>query len=271
MRRCIRLLIAFDGTAYKGWQRQQQVPTIQATLEEALGRICGHLVILHGAGRTDAGVHALGMVAHFHTSVQHPLTAFTRGVNSLVPPDIRILDAREEKTNFHSRYGALGKTYRYDLHAGGIQLPTRRFYEGHFPGSLDSQAIRTCLELIVGTHDFSSFEAAGSRNPLQEGRGAVRTIIDASLRENGRQNYSLFFTGDGFLRHMVRNLVGTLIQAGRGAISQEQFKKILANRDRSQAGPTAPACGLFLETIYYDPKNFPLRGKKHEPSPVHDR
>jgi tRNA pseudouridine38-40 synthase len=258
MRRCIRLLIAFDGTAYRGWQRQLHVPTIQATLEEALGLICGHAITLHGAGRTDSGVHALAMVAHFHTPVQHPLSAFIRGVNSLIPPDIRVLDAHEENIDFHCRYSALGKTYRYDLYAGQIQLPTRRLYEGHFPGILNIKIIETCLNGLIGTHDFSSFEAVGSRDPLQNGRGAVRTITHACLQENGRHRYSLFFTGDGFLRHMVRNLVGTLIQAGRGTISPEQFKKILASRDRSKAGPTAPARGLFLETIHYDQKRLSL-------------
>jgi len=256
MRRCVRLVIAYDGTAYRGWQRQRNVPTIQATLETALCRICGHDLILHGAGRTDAGVHAQGMVAHFHTRVRHPLSAFVHGVNSLVPEDIRILVANEAAKNFHSRFDALAKTYRYDLSTAPIQQPTNRLYEAHFPGPLDIQAIQDCLTTIVGTHDFSSFEAVGSRDPRQEGRGPVRTMLAARIRQEGATRYSLFFTGDGFLRHMVRNLVGTLIQTGQGRITPQHFAQILASRNRCQAGPTAPARGLFLETIYYDQKSL---------------
>ena len=259
MSRCIRLLIGFDGTAYKGWQRQSHAPTVQATLEQGLSRICGHGVTLHGAGRTDAGVHALGMVAHFQTTVTHPLRAFVKGVNSLIPADIRILDAAEAHPSFHSRFDAVGKTYRYNCCTGPVQEPTTRLYEAHFPGPLDRQPIIACLKYLIGTHDFSSFEAVGSRDPVAGGRGAVRTIHDARFAQTGRNRYSFFFTGDGFLRHMVRNMVGTLILAGRGTISPARFAAILASRDRKQAGPTAPACGLFLETVYYDRHTFPFR------------
>jgi len=271
MARCIRLLISFDGTAYKGWQRQHHAPTIQATLEAGLAHICGHGVTLHGAGRTDAGVHALGMVAHFHTEVSHPLRAFVQGVNSHIPADIRILDATQAHPGFHSRFDAVGKTYRYDLCTGPVQQPTTRLYEAHFPGQLDQRAINACLQHLTGTHDFSSFEAVGSRDPAAGGRGAVRTIHDARFAQTGRNRYSFFFTGDGFLRHMVRNMVGTLILAGRTTISPERFAAILASRDRKQAGPTAPARGLFLETIYYDRNTFHEMINKYAAAPVSDQ
>ena len=252
--RTIRLLIGFDGTAYKGWQRQRSVPTIQGVLEEKLSRICNEQVSVHGAGRTDAGVHALGMVAHFHTSASHPLSTFVRGTNSLLPTDIRILEADDADHDFHSRFSAVAKTYRYDFFTGSIMAPTRRLYESHFPGLFDPHPVRECLKTVAGCHDFSAFEGAGSRDRTEQGgRGAVRTILEADLRENSKtgRHFSFFFTGDGFLRHMVRNLVGTLIPVGRGKISPAEFQAILDSRDRKAAGPTAPPCGLFLVRIYY--------------------
>lgn len=265
MERNIRLVIAFDGTAYKGWQRQKNGPTIQGTLENRLAVLCGESVSVHGAGRTDSGVHALGMVAHFHTSAAHPIDAFTRGLNSLLPHDIRILDAEERPADFHSRFQALAKTYRYDFFTGAVMPPTRRLYEAHLPGRFDPDACRRALRLLVGRHDFASFEATGSRNPrLKEGRGAVRTIYQADCTPvNGLPgHWSFSITGDGFLRHMVRNIVGTLRLVGRRQISTADFDAILAARDRRRAGPTAPACGLFLVKIYYTPHSFPAAAEK---------
>ncbi len=252
--RNICLVIAFDGSRYKGWQRQAGLPTIQGLLEEQLTRMTGEQVCLYGAGRTDAGVHALAMVANFHTSSSIPLQGFRRGLNSLLPRDIRILTAREERPEFHSRFDALGKTYRYDFFTGEVQLPTTRLYMAHRPCSFDADRVRRCLRLIIGTHDFSSFEATGSRDPEQTGgRGAVRTLSEARCEAISGQpdSWSLTFTGDGFLRHMVRNLAGTLIDAGRGRIGSSDFAAILAGRNRTLAGPTAPACGLFLVRVHY--------------------
>ena len=265
MDRNIRLLIAFDGTAYKGWQRQKNAPTIQGTLEKKLAILCGEPVSVHGAGRTDSGVHALGMVAHFQTSAPHELSAFTRGLNSLLPRDIRSLEAVEMPRNFHSRFDALAKTYRYDFSTGNIMLPTHRLYVAHLPGHFDPGTCRKCLQLLLGCHDFSSFEGAGSRDPSQKnGRGAIRTVFHAAcLPQSGLPDYwSFFITGDGFLRHMVRNIVGTLRQTGLGKISVDDFAAILAARDRQYAGPTAPACGLFLEQIYYERQKIPVLQEK---------
>lgn len=254
MLRTIRLLITFDGTRYHGWQRQHNGITVQGVLEEKLGKLCKKNITLHGAGRTDAGVHALGMVAHFHLKAAIPLKAFTDGLNSMLPRDIRILDACEEEPEFHSRYNALGKTYRYDFFTGPLQQPTTRLYAAHFPGFFDPSRLIDALQIITGTHDFSSFERVGSRNrDLQTGRGAVRTIYKAtcSLHAHIADHWSIQITGDGFLRQMVRILAGSLIEVGQGERSPASIQTALVEGDRTKAGMTAPAHGLFLEKIYY--------------------
>lgn len=261
MNSSVRLVIAFDGTAYKGWQRQNTVPTVQGVLEKKISLLCAEPITLHGAGRTDAGVHALGMVAHFHTNAVRPLSTFCNGLNSLLPPDIRILEATNAPADFHSRFSALGKTYRYDFFTGRTLSPIRRLYEAHFPCLFDLSAVQQCLQLLVGTYDFASFEGTGSRDPMNnKGRGSVRTIYQAQCRpvKNMPLHFSLFVTGDGFLRHMVRNIVGTLLPTGQRKISPADFADILNARNRSSAGPTAPAQGLFLKKIYYENLNFQL-------------
>ena len=257
--RSIRLVITFDGTAYKGWQRQKTVPTVQGVLEKKISLLCTEPITLHGAGRTDAGVHALGMVAHFHTNAAHPPATFYHGLNSLLPPDIRILEAESASPDFHIRYSAPGKTYRYDFFTGRIMPPTRRLYEAHFPCSLNLAAVQECLRFLTGTHDFASFEGSGSRDPLHsKGRGSIRTIYQAECRpvKNMPLHFSFFVTGDGFLRHMVRNMIGTLLPVGQNRISPAEFADILSARNRSSAGPTAPAHGLFLQKIYYKDQEF---------------
>ncbi|MDR2550208.1 MAG: tRNA pseudouridine(38-40) synthase TruA [Desulfobulbus sp.] len=260
MPRTIRLLIAYDGSGYHGWQRQRQgEPTIQQELETRLSALSQQPVTLHGAGRTDAGVHALGMVAHFHTSATMPLVAFSKGLNALLPPDIRILGAEEAPSHFHSRFSALGKTYRYDFFTGPVQLPGSRFYQAHCPGPFVPERLKPALAVLVGTHDFSSFERSGSRDKeATDGRGAVRSLNRIScvpvLARPG--HWSIRFTGDGFLRQMVRILSGTLIEIGQGKRRAEEAAAILAARDRTAAGHTAPACGLFLENIHYSPQIF---------------
>ncbi|NOQ46328.1 MAG: tRNA pseudouridine(38-40) synthase TruA [Desulfobulbaceae bacterium] len=256
MARNIRLLIAYDGNGYCGWQRQSNAETIQGTLEKRLTIIAGEPISLQGAGRTDAGVHALGMAANFHTTSSSPVIAFQKGLNSLLPVDIRILAAVEEKMEFHSRFDARGKRYRYDFFTGEVMLPTRRLYMAHIPCRFNLDLVQSCLNIITGTHDFTSFEGAGSRDPGKtKGRGAVRTIYQAQCCswQEEPDHWSLFLTGDGFLRHMVRNLAGTLFDVGRGKTTVNDFEIILKTRDRRLAGQNAPPCGLFLEKIYYDP------------------
>jgi tRNA pseudouridine38-40 synthase len=256
----IRLLIAYDGSDYHGWQRQRQgEPTIQETLEIRLSALCEEAITVHGAGRTDAGVHALGMVAHFHTRAALPVIAFYKGLNAMLPADIRILCAEEASPNFHSRFSALAKTYRYDFFTGAIQMPSSRFYQAHFYGLFEPERLQSAFELLVGTHDFSSFERSGSRDKnMSGGRGAVRTLTHISCIPalDKTNHWSIRVTGDGFLRQMVRILAGTFIEIGQGKRPAEELATILASKNRTAAGPTAPACGLFLEKIHYHPSIF---------------
>ena len=266
MERTLRLLIAYDGSNYCGWQRQRQgESTIQETLERQLGRLCDEPITLHGAGRTDTGVHALGMVAHLHTRSTIAVSALARGLNALLPRDIRILAAEEAAVDFHSRFNVLGKTYRYDFCTSALQMPCSRHYQAHFPGPFDGKRLAPALPLLLGAHDFSSFERTGSRDKTAgTGRGAVRTLSAVSCTPNlgQAQCWSIRVTGDGFLRQMVRILAGTLIDIGQGRRQPLELDAILTGRDRRLAGLTAPACGLFLEQIYYP---FPVFTTHHQP------
>lgn len=251
-KRNIKLLLAFDGTRYAGWQKQKSMQTVQGVIEEKIQRMTGEELCLHGAGRTDAGVHALGMVANYHTEATIPCQGFIKGLNSMLPSDIRVLAASEVEANFHARMDAKAKTYWYNFSNSAIQLPTERLYTSHIFADLDLDAMNYGLAYLVGTHDFSSFEGAGSRDQKLSGRGAVRTIIEASLETLGAGGHHRFIiTGDGFLRHMVRNIVGTVLQVGKGRLARNDIAAILAAKDRSAAGPTAPAAGLFLKEIFY--------------------
>lgn len=252
----IRLCIAYDGTGYSGWQRQSKDATIQGTIEDSLSVMTQTPVTLIGAGRTDAGVHALGMTANFLTDSSVPCTGFQNGLNSMLPADIRIIKAQEAPLDFHSRFDATGKSYRYDMFTGKVQKPTERLYIAHFPCKMDTDKIKMCLKHIEGTHDFSSFEGSGSRDTsVLSGRGAVRSLIKTCFTPapHSDETWSFYFTGDGFLRHMVRNLVGTLVEVGIGKKSPDDFITILQKQDRRLAGPTAPAHGLVLEKVFYGP------------------
>lgn len=250
--RTIKLTISYDGTDYCGWQKQSNAISIQEEIEKRLSIILTDNIVVHGAGRTDAGVHAIGMTAHFRTNKCLPPTTIANSLNSMLPPDIRIVECQEQKADFHSRYNATGKTYCYNIYTGSIHPPTQRLYSVHWPHELNIEAMKQCLVIITGTHDFSSFESTGSRDKsITTGRGAIRTITHSSLTH---ENNSLQITieGDGFLRHMVRNIVGTLLDAGRGRITTKEFKKIFEGKDRSEAGAKAPAHGLFLNQVYYN-------------------
>jgi len=251
-KRNIKLLVAFDGTEYAGWQKQKSARTIQGAIENKLRIMTGEELFLQGAGRTDAGVHAFGMVANFHTEANIPCQGFVKGLNSMLPTDIRVLEACEVETDFHARRSAKTKTYWYNFSNGPVQLPTERLYIAHVFEELDIGAMQNSLVYLIGTHDFSSFEGAGSRNLEFSGRGAVRTILEASLETMGTGgNQRFIITGDGFLRHMVRNIVGTIFEVGKGKLAHSDVAGILAAKDRSAAGPTAPASGLFLKEIFY--------------------
>ncbi len=250
--RNIKLVIAYDGTGYGGWQRQKNATTIQGEIEKRLSTMTAGPVSLLGAGRTDAGVHALGMVANFHTEKTLPCTAFHKGLNSLLPENIRILSVEDAPADFHSRFSAKAKTYVYTLFTGEVLLPTARLYQLHMPFSLNTSLVEECLALIRGTHDFACFEMQGSRDKNYEGRrGSVRTIMEAEYQDLGDRCFCFAITGDGFLRQMVRIMVGTILEVGRGRMNIGEFQKVLASRDRAQAGPPAPAHGLTLLKIYY--------------------
>lgn len=250
--RTIKLLIAFDGTDYCGWQRQKNGLSIQEEIERTLSIICNGEIILHGAGRTDAGVHALGMTAHFKTSSTVDCTALEKGLNSLLPGAIRIIEASDQPADFHARFSALAKTYHYTIFTGRVLPPHRRLYNHHLPFPLDLALMAQCLRELEGTHDFSSFETAGSRDKNNtNGRGGVRTIYRTDLEKPEDEYVQLILTGDGFLRHMVRNITGTVLEVGRGKRSVDEFVDILRCKDRNQAGATAPSCGLCLLKVHY--------------------
>lgn len=249
----MRLEIAYDGTDYSGWQRQKRAPSIQEEIEKCLTTITCEEISLHGAGRTDAGVHASGMIAHFDCTSKVSDDAFMRGLNSMLPTAIRINNATTCSLDFHSRFSATGKKYQYNIYTGRIQPPHNRLYSLHVRAPLNLAVIAECLGAVVGTHDFASFENSGSRDKTDcSGRGAVRTIYSADLLEQESNHLILEFTGDGFLKNMVRNLVGTLLEAGRGKISTAEFEGILNAGNRSMGGPTAPAHGLFLIEVFYE-------------------
>jgi len=250
--RNIKLTIAYDGSNYSGWQRQSNAVTIQGELEQRIQLISNHPISLYGAGRTDAGVHAKGMVANFQTTSSIACPALIKGLNSLLPNAIRIVDATEESLDFHARFSAKAKTYTYSLFTGPVQSPLECLYAVHFPDLRCPQNILSCLDKILGTHDFASFEATGSRDPsAPSARGSIRTLHEATFIQITPTAYRFQFTGDGFLRHMVRNLVGTLLEAGKEQRSILEFERTLLAKNRPSAGPTAPAHGLVLEKIFY--------------------
>ncbi len=252
MQRTVKLLIAYDGTGYCGWQRQKKDLTIQEEIEKRLSRMTQTPVTLYGAGRTDAGVHAQGMVAHFHTQKTITCTVFQKGLNSLLPKSIRILTVTDEADDFHARFSARAKTYVYSICNTSIQLPTERLYSVHIRTDLKWENMRQCLNIITGEHDFASFETSGSRDKNNsDGRGSVRTILKSELilEQNGMAHFT--FTGDGFLRHMIRNIMGTILEVGKGTRSVENFNRIFEACNRSKAGGTAPPHGLTLMDILY--------------------
>lgn len=251
--RTIKLVISYDGTNYCGWQKQRNGITIQEEIEKRLSTMTTEVISLHGAGRTDAGVHAHGMVAHFCCVSSIPCEVIQRGANSMLPGAIRILDIEEVDSSFHARYSAIGKKYHYTIYTGNIQPPFLRFTSLHVSRPLNLLRMQDCLDVVIGKHDFSSFENVGSRDKsITTGKGAVRTIHSTSLIQETEEIIILEFKGDGFLKNMVRNLTGTILEAGREKITVKDFQKILAAEDRSRAGATAPAHGLALLEVYYN-------------------
>jgi tRNA pseudouridine38-40 synthase len=244
--RNIKLWIEYDGTIYHGWQVQPNALTIQEVIEQKIGIMTEERVRLIASGRTDAGVHALGQIANFLTGSSIPVEGFRRGLNSLLPPDIVIQSAQEADLQFHAQYGAKGKAYRYVILNRENPSAIFRNYSWHYPFPLNVQAMQEASRLILGKKDFSSFQGADADtdDPVRE----VRTA-DWFIKEEGFLQFAV--KADGFLKNMVRNLVGTLVEVGRGKISGEEFGQILSARDRRKAGMTAPARGLFLVEVEY--------------------
>jgi tRNA pseudouridine38-40 synthase len=246
--RTLRLTIQYDGTEYVGWQRQDTGISIQGLLEDALERIEGHAVTVHGAGRTDAGVHALGQVAHVHLDATHDAGTLTRALNATLPPDVRVLETVDAEPDFHARFNASGKVYEYRILNAPIVSPFAHRYVWHFAAPLDLGAMRQASAALVGRRDFASFQGAGSAVASTE-----RTITRLEWHDGGGYDHpiTMRIEGDGFLRHMVRNVVGTLVEVGTGRWPAPIVEEIVHARDRTLAGPTAPARGLFLVRVLY--------------------
>lgn len=244
--RNFKLVIEYDGTRYSGWQRQAEKPTIQAEIERVLSLITRQSVILKGSGRTDAGVHALGQTASFHCDTRLSPKAFLRALNSLLPNDIVIRDCSEVPDGFHARYDVLAKTYHYQILNRPIPSAMDRHFSWHIRKPLNREAMSESLCCLVGTHDFKAFEGIGSPRTH-----TVRTIHLAEIIKNGNDSLRVVIKGDGFLRYMVRNIVGTMVRIGMGKMSPADMERILLSRDRNLAGATAPAQGLFLVEVQY--------------------
>ena len=278
MRRTLKITLAYDGTRFVGWQRQARGPhgarlrrgvevegeSIQGLLEEALATFEGGPVTAHGAGRTDAGVHALGQVASATVSFPHPIETVARALNARLPEDIRVLEVTDAPAEFHARFSARAKTYRYQLRAGSVADPFTRAFVWQLAERLDVAAMREAAAALVGTHDFAAFQSAGT-----ETSSTVRTIARSELVDSGadplaspklpssegggsRALITYEVTGDGFLRHMVRAIVGTLVEIGRGWRPRDSMAQLLKGGTRADAGATAPPHGLFLVRVDYD-------------------
>jgi tRNA pseudouridine38-40 synthase len=267
-----RLTIAYDGTDFSGWQIQPGEPTIQGELQAALGRVTGESPLPQGSGRTDAGVHALAQVASFDLNANIPPENLLRALNRTLPPSIRILETRTVRSTFHARHSAIAKTYEYRVFREAICPPFLARYVHTCPWPMDVEALQTTASLFEGRHNFLSFAATDpdltartadhGENPDQDPREsmvlsqtAIRTIYSSTWHEQQTESGLLFVyrvRGSGFLHHMVRNLVGTMLDVGRGHIPVDEIPKILAAQSRAAAGPTAPAQGLFLHSVEYN-------------------
>lgn len=251
--RTFKLTIAYDGTDFIGWQRQAAGVSIQGLLEDALSELDGRPVAVTGAGRTDAGVHARGQVATARLDREIDAAAVVRAVNARLPPTVRILEVSPEPERFHARFDARLKTYRYRIWNADVMSPFERSYAWHVPMTLDTGAMAVAAAALCGTHDFAAFQGTGS-----DTQTTVRTVVRSAVeREPGSPLVVYEAAGEGFLRHMVRNVAGTLVEIGRGRYPASWIGDVLASRDRAAAGPTAPAHGLFLMAVAYDDARRP--------------
>ncbi|MGI9471890.1 MAG: tRNA pseudouridine(38-40) synthase TruA [Rubripirellula sp.] len=251
MSRTFKLTVAYDGTEFAGWQVQPGQPTIQGSLQDAFLKLTGERVQVIGSGRTDAGVHAIAQVASCQASWRDPAERLVRALNSQLPDTIAVTDARDAASGFHAIRDASRKRYRYQLQIGGVRDPFEYPYRWHLHGKIDLEAVRTAAQRFIGCHDFQSFQASGS-----DRKTTVRNVYACELFEQTTgvaeaSHLAIEVEADGFLYNMVRNIVGTLVEVGRGKQSPQWIDDVLAACDRDVAGPTAPAHGLFLFRVDY--------------------
>jgi tRNA pseudouridine38-40 synthase len=247
--RFLKLTLEYDGSNYVGWQRQAEGVSIQGLLEDALAPFAGEAVTVHGAGRTDAGVHALGQVASVRTAATHDVQTLQRALNAVLPVDVRVTRIEDAAPGFHARFDATSKTYEYRIANGPYASAFEHRYVWHVPGTLDVEAMRAGAALLVGRHDFAAFQSTGG-----EVATTVRTIHHLEIQggwDSSASHLSLKVDGDGFLRHMVRSIAGTLVDVGLGRWPAGYVGEILASRDRAMAGRAAPPGGLFLIAVKY--------------------
>lgn len=247
MRR-IKVTVAYDGTDFNGWQVQPGLPTIQAEIERVLAGIEGQPVHVDGSGRTDAGVHALGQVAAFRLANRIPCENLVKAMNRLLPRSIRILNAEETAEGFHPRYNAVAKTYEYRIWRGAICPPTLRLYVHHHPYALNEERMGAAAAQMEGEHDFTAFSASDESDAL--GRSKVRTVFSSWFNRDG-DLLVYRVRGSGFLKHMVRMMVGTLVEAGKGNLSRDDIAARLQPGYPGKAGPAMPPQGLFLISVEY--------------------
>ena len=251
--RYFKLTIAYDGTDFHGWQIQKNKPTVQGEIVSVLRRLTQEDTQLLGAGRTDAGVHALGQVGSFRTQSALSALEFHRALNALLPPTIRIVAVEEMGPDFNARWSAKGKIYRYRIYRGKVVPPLLWRYVLHYPFPLDEDAMRDASARFVGMHDFTSFAASTGSEDDDKERDMQREIFSTELRrtEDGEE---LWFTvhGRSFLRYMVRKMVGTLLEVGRGKLTPADIDKLYELKDRSKSGPTVPPQGLFMVMVDHD-------------------
>jgi len=243
--RTVRLIIEYDGTNYAGWQIQPNGLAVQQVVEEALGKILKAPVRLHSSGRTDAGVHARGMVAIFRTEANIPLRAFADGLNTLLPPDIAVREASEALPGFNPRADATGKHYRYRIYNGRRRSPLARLYSWYMRGELDIAAMERAAAFFIGEHDFAAFRSTGCA-----AESTVRRIDSVQIGRDG-DFIHIDVRGSGFLRNMVRIMVGTLVEVGLGKRVADDIPVLFERPDRGAAGMTAPSHGLCLMEVFY--------------------
>jgi tRNA pseudouridine38-40 synthase len=249
--RNLKLILAYDGSEFAGWQVQPDAVSVQGTLASAIGRITGEKVLPQGSGRTDAGVHALAQVATFATESSVPAANFVKALNDILPASVRVVEALEAAPDFHARKSARGKMYRYRIYRAAICPPFLARYLWHYPFPLNEPAMVRAAGLVEGEHDFTSFAAVDpERGREDKPMSNLREIFSSSWERQGDE-FVYTVRGSGFLHHMVRNLVGTFILVGKGTLRAEDVTRILQARNRSAAGATAPASGLYLVSVEY--------------------